>query len=575
MVKILCLVSVMLFLMLIIAGSAYLSSRELSERIQSLYSNDARSAIMTTEAKALSIHNRSLILSLLQEDDAREIESIIKNIDDNRKKSDALLSSIKQDKLAPDEKELLGRLREIGAECIAKRNEIIAIGVNKTDLDTVSGRLKTGGDVEKVEREYIETFTALTTLLMESAEEENADSQDAASEGAMRILLISVIAIVFGLAFGIFISHTITNSIVEIQQNIKLLANGDLTSSFTSNSSDELGMMSAALQGMADNVKRIISSVKSSNVSILDTSEEFSNLAKRTHESVAEFHSNVDEMGMNLNSLVVTGEEVNASVQQVAAGAQTTAEKGTDIARRVDDAMKAGEAGMSSVRNAVSGIERVVDNASSTAKSVRELAERTKQIQNFVSQIGGIADQTNLLALNAAIEAARAGEAGRGFAVVAEEVRKLAEDSNIAAKNIEGLAKTITEELSNVVDMSITNTHASEDAKNISRETADIIENMISYMEEVSGATQDLAAVAQQQAASSEEIAEAIQRISERVQSTAKSGENIRSGVGGLAKSAERLTDGSEGISEMISDMEKLLSFFKMDEPNTPSGRLI
>jgi methyl-accepting chemotaxis protein len=243
-----------------------------------------------------------------------------------------------------------------------------------------------------------------------------------------------------------------------------------------------------------------------------------------------------------------------------------TAEKGTDIARRVDDTKNAGDNGMSAVRRATSGIEGVAGNASSMAQSVQELGQRTRRIQNFVEQIGGIADQTNLLALNAAIEAARAGEAGRGFAVVAEEVRKLAEDSNLAAKSIAELAGTITSDLDTVVNKSLENAKESDNAKALSHETEEIIGSMISYMRDISSATQDLAAVSEEQAASSEEIADSVRNIADGVRRTSDAGENIRVGISGVASAAERMAVGAENLSQLAVNLQGLLAFFKMED---------
>jgi methyl-accepting chemotaxis protein len=317
---------------------------------------------------------------------------------------------------------------------------------------------------------------------------------------------------------------------------------------------------------MADNMRQIIGSVKNAGGEISLTAQEFSALAEETNATLGEFRVSVDNMGTNLNSLANTGEEVNASVEEVAAGAQATAEKGTDIARWVDDAMKAGDNGKSAVNQVVQGIEGVASNASQTAKSVQELGERARQIQGFVSQIGGIADQTNLLALNAAIEAARAGDAGRGFAVVAEEVRKLAEDSNSAAKNIAELAGAITGELDKVVSMSLKNATESDTAKTLAIETEETIGHMLDYLKEISGATQDLAAVSEEQAASSEEIAEAVQNIATRVQTTAGAGETIRTGAVDIATAADRIASGALKLSGLAEDMQRLLEFFKTND---------
>jgi methyl-accepting chemotaxis protein len=227
---------------------------------------------------------------------------------------------------------------------------------------------------------------------------------------------------------------------------------------------------------------------------------------------------------------------------------------------------------MAAVRRVVIGVGGVADSSTAATGAIMALGERARQIQNFVSQIGGIADQTNLLALNAAIEAARAGEAGRGFAVVAEEVRKLAEDSNIAAKNIEDLANTITNDLDTIVNAAQENANASTEARMLSTETETAIDRMIGFLREISVATQDLAAVSEQQAASSEEIAETIHGMTSKVGRMAESGENIRTGVSEVSSAAERVARGAENLAGLAGELQNDLSFFNVGSGKKGSG---
>jgi methyl-accepting chemotaxis protein len=570
--KILILVVILIVLMLGIGYMGYSTSTTIAKNIDDTYANYVKAAMDMLLARNYATANRRMVLAMTNTSDDADLKYYFDSIAGNRTSITDILDSLDVKHLAPEAKEAYDNLIKIRADFRKKQDEAINAAMNKAPREQIEPRLDRSGDIAWWENEYTQGMIKLTDFLVKRGDAEMARANDEAERGGVQIAVTSFVVILLGIILSILVSKTITGPINKIQNSVNLFSEGDLVSGFPSDGKDEIASMGRALQDMADKLRSIIGAVKDASGRIMDTSHDFSSLAHETSASVQKFRSDVDDMGVSLDALASTGEEVNASVQEVASGAQTTASKGTDIAAKVDDTMRAGEDGRASVQKAVSGIESVVDNASATAKSVRDLGDRTEQIQEFVSQINDIAEQTNLLALNAAIEAARAGEAGRGFAVVAEEVRKLAEDSNKAAKNIENLATDIKTELLKVVNMSQDNAKASDEAKSISKETADTIGKMLSYMSDISGATQDLAAVSQEQAASSEEIAEAVQSIATRVRSAADVGESIRSGAGDVSVAAGKISEGSEGLSKLVGDLETLLEFFKMDDAASPQA---
>jgi methyl-accepting chemotaxis protein len=565
MLKILLLVGVMVVLMLVVSYTGYTTSDRIAQRMNEMYDDYAKIALNISEAKYLAASNRRIILSMAILEEPSELDTYQNHVLEYRQKIADLIGNLDEGTMTPEAIKTYERLEQIGPEYRKKQDEAMAIAKSGVGLDELQNRMLSKGDIGTIDNDYIDGLEHLAGMMADQADSMSDGAIAFARQRAVTIAIISGSAMLFGILLSVIISRTITVPVAKMLSSIKLFSEGDLASKFPEEGRDELGIMGRELQKMSENLKNIIGSVKEASNEIMGTSQKFSDLAQETNASVGEVRTNVDETGESLTVLASTGEEVNASVEEVAAGAQATAEKGTDIARKVDEAMKAGESGMSQVRRALSGIEGVVDNASSTVKSVQELGERTQQIQNFVSEIGGIADQTNLLALNAAIEAARAGETGRGFAVVAEEVRKLAEESNLAAKSIEDLAKTIMGDLNTVVTMSLDNAKASENAKALSKETEEIIGSIITFLKDIAGATEDLAAVSQEQAASSGEIAEAIQSISTKVHGAAEAGENIRGGIGEVAVAAERMASSAEGLSHLVDNLGRMLEFFKME----------
>jgi methyl-accepting chemotaxis protein len=564
--KILFLVFLMLLLIMVISFSGYRASALITEHMRDMYENYAEPAMMISDARSLSILNRYLVISLVYAADINDMKAYTEEIYANRKRVNELLDKYEKTDIADEERRFLTELEAAQSAAREKQDEAIALGMDLKNAEKLGARLRRGGDIDLAQKKMMELYMERSQALIKSCENSYMSALRDAGVGMRSIMFYSVTTILTGILCGILISRMITGPVAQIQKSVKLFSEGDLLSAFPSEGKDELAATGRELQKMAVNLKNIIGSVKSAGGEIAHAALEFSSLAGETKASVEGFHSRADQMSTNLEALASTGEEVNASVQEVAAGAQATAQKGTDIARQVDDAMSAGESGMSAVRRAVNGIEKVANQASETAQSVQELGERARQIQNFVTQIGGIADQTNLLALNAAIEAARAGEAGRGFAVVAEEVRKLAEDSNVAAKSIQELAKTITDDLDHVVSVSVGNAQASQEAKELSKETEGTIGVMIASLENISGGTQDLAAVSEEQAASSAEIAEAVQNIAAKVADAAETGELVRKGAGEVASAAEKIEDRAGELSQLSVNLQKLLAFFKIGD---------
>ncbi len=568
--KILTLVGVMLLLLILVAFNGFRSSEELQSDLRNIYRNYAAAALVMADADSNARDVRQFITLMMYTDDAAYRRSLAQRLQDSKKKVEAGLAEYEAKNMIDDRRKAfvaeLKRTKE-GLDSMYGRCVELALA----DREEEALALFMESNSRTTEDKFFDLLDQEAEHLMMRAGEEQEKAEVDSDQASLVNGILSLVAVVVGAIAGFLIASAITKPLNLLKQSIDVFSKGDLTADISSIGKDEAAEMGRALAAMSESLNRAIGQANEAGRSISEAAHEFSAMAQQTNASVEEFRSNVEEIGSNLDSLASASEEVTASVQEVAAGAQTTAEKGTDIARKVDDAMSAGSKGIQAVQNVVAGIGKVADSSSEATGAIMQLGDRARQIQEFVSQIGGIADQTNLLALNAAIEAARAGEAGRGFAVVAEEVRKLAEDSNVAAKNIADLAGTISSEIESIVAFAQGNASDSNAAKELSTQTQTEIHAMIDYLREIAGATQDLAAVAQEQAASSEEIAEAVQGMSSRINNTAHAGENIRTGISEVAAASERIAMGAENLSSLSGNLQEDLAFFKLDD--SPRGR--
>ena len=214
------------------------------------------------------------------------------------------------------------------------------------------------------------------------------------------------------------------------------VADGDLKEHIIVTANDEIGKVGRSINRMIDNLVNLVGKIQHTSQQVAASSEELTASAEQSAqvtEQIAKSIGDVSELSTNqvtaVNSATNVIEVISAGIEQTAATVGTTSEQ----AKKAVDTAKEGNDTIEGAVRQMNSIERTVNQS---ATMVTKLGHRSKEIGQIVETISGIAGQTNLLALNAAIEAARAGEQGKGFAVVAEEVRKLAEQSQDAAKQI-------------------------------------------------------------------------------------------------------------------------------------------
>jgi len=258
---------------------------------------------------------------------------------------------------------------------------------------------------------------------------------------------------------------------------------------------------------------------------------------------------------VNESSAIV--EQMSAGIHQIAANANVVA----DVSGQAANTARSGETAVISAVDQMNNIERTVI---SSAEVVAKLGERSNEIGQIVDTISGIAGQTNLLALNAAIEAARAGEQGRGFAVVAEEVRKLAEQSQDAAKQIAGLISEIQGDTDKAVVAMSEGTREVKVGTDAVAVAGKAFNEIVQLIDQVSGQVRDISAAIQQMAGGSEKIVESVRDIDKISKETAGQAQTMSAATQEQSAAMEEIAASSQSLANMALQLQTAIDKFKV-----------
>lgn len=387
--------------------------------------------------------------------------------------------------------------------------------------------------------QLIEEFRAATHKVEEElAAISEAAKKDAVAQekavlndmaGARRIALgmIGLIGVI-GVGLAVTLIRSITRPIKVLADRASKIANSDLTQEpLTVKTKDEIGQLASATNQMQDSLRELVTAIQDSSGSVAAAATE---IAASSEETAV----GMESQNRQIEQITAAMSELSASINEVAGQTATAAQQATRSGETA-------EQGANIVSQTVQEIGLIDEAVTAGSTSVSRLGERSEQIGQVIEVINDIADQTNLLALNAAIEAARAGEHGRGFAVVADEVRKLADRTTQATKEVADSILAIQTDTQDAVKQMTEGTERVRSGVERTEEAGKSLQSIRQSANEVSGGVQAIAAASEQQSAASTQIQSGIEEINQMSRQATEAARQSAVAVTELSEKAERL----------------------------------
>lgn len=463
--------------------------------------------------------NNTLNTAYLDSATLTEVETLYNNTRNTLAKAQETFAKL--EKARPDHP-LTGIMKAVSAQTdnilLAVNEQLIEAYADKMTWQDFNA-LVTDNMAALLEAEHAILERALDAVLQRLRTKEN-------NRISLIVSLLVLLALIAYLYLGLYI--TLRTSIRNIVSSAAKVANGDMTVHVDDLSQDEFSYLIGNFNSMLDQMRGLIRSAQSSSDLTQQHAEHVQALAQLNSELVRQ---QTEET-----------RKINRAMEEMTAASADVAREAEFTATAAQDADENARGGKTLVHNAVRSFEDLTQRINASMQVVERLAEHSRGVTTILAVIKSIAQQTNLLALNAAIEAARAGEQGRGFAVVADEVRTLAQRSQEATEEIDGVLGKIQSGVEEAVHAMKVSVEVTGTSVGTARSLSDKLDEILQGVSSITARTQSISAASLEQTESVNHVRLSVQTIDARAGQAADAAANTLGSVSEMRQAVSDLT---------------------------------